>query len=79
MARGYGRCPTGRRCLGRVPNGHWQSSTFIAALRAEKITAPFLLEGAVNAEAFLAYLPPYSPDLNPMKMAFAKLKATCDK
>ena len=116
MARGYGRCPTGRRCLGRVPHGHWQSSTFIAALRAEKITAPFLIEGAVNAEVFTAYLekvlcpelragdivildnlsthkiagvdalisacgasvrylPPYSPDLNPIEMAFAKLKA----
>lgn len=116
MARGYGRCPKGRRCLGRVPHGHWQSSTFIAALRAEKITAPFLIEGAVNAEVFTAYLaqvlcpelragdivildnlsthkvagvatlisacgasvrylPPYSPDLNPIEMAFAKLKA----
>ncbi|MBC7369159.1 MAG: transposase, partial [Undibacterium sp.] len=90
--------------------------TFIAALRAEKITAPFLIEGAVNAEVFTAYLekvlcpalrpgdivildnlsthkvaggsalitacgasvrylPPYSPDLNPIEMAFAKLKA----
>ena len=99
-----------------MPHGHWQSSTFIAALRVEKITAPFLIEGAVNAEVFTAYLekvlcpelrtgdivildnlsthkvagvaalicacgasvrylPPYSPDLNPIEMAFAKLKA----
>jgi transposase len=116
MARRYGRSPRNRRCLARVPHGHWQSSTFIAALRPEKITAPFLIEGAVNAEVFTAYLekvlcpelrpgdivildnlsthkvagvsaliaargasvlylPPYSPDLNPIEMAFAKLKA----
>lgn len=116
MARLYGRCPKGRRCVASVPHGHWQSSTFIAALRAESITAPFLIAGAVNAEVFTAYLPqvlcpelragdavildnlsthktpsvaelisaqgasvrylpPYSPGLNPIEMAFAKLKA----
>ena len=48
MARFYGRCPKGRRGVASVPHGHWQSSTFIAALRAERITAPFLIEGAVN-------------------------------
>ena len=116
MARLYGRCPKNQRCVASVPHGHWQSSTFIAALRAESITAPFLIEGAVNAEIFTAYLekvlcpelqrgdvvildnlsthkiptvaalvsargatvrylPPYSPDLNPIEMAFAKLKS----
>jgi transposase len=116
MARLYGRCPRGRRCVGALPQGHWQTSTFIAALRAERITAPFLIEGAVNAEVFLAYLrqvlcperrvgdlvildtlsthktagvaelisahgarvrylPAYSPDLNPIELAFAKLKS----
>ena len=99
-----------------MPCGHWQSSTFIAALRVGSITAPFLIPGAVNAEVFTAYLtqilcpelregdvvildnlsthkiarvstliaacgasvrylPPYRPDLNPIEMAFAKLKA----
>jgi len=116
MARLYGRCPKNLRCVASVPHGHWQSSTFIAALRAESISAPFLIEGAVNAEVFTAYLaqvlcpelrcgdvvildnlsthkianvgalisargatvrylPPYSPDLNPIEMAFAKLKS----
>ncbi len=115
MARLYGRAPVGRRCVAAVPHGHWQSSTFIAALHQEKITAPFLIEGAVDAEVFTAYLqhvlcpelhtgdvvildnlsthkmacvaelittcgaevrylPPYSPDLNPIELAFAKLK-----
>jgi transposase len=56
MARLYGRSPTHQRCAASVPHGHWQSSTFIAALRAESIAAPFLIEGAVNAEVFTAYL-----------------------
>ena len=56
LARLYGRCPRGQRCVGAIPHGHWQTSTFIAALRTERITAPFLIEGAVNAEVFTAYL-----------------------
>jgi transposase len=31
------------------------------------------------AGAWLLYLPPYSPDLNPIEMAFAKLKAAFRK
>ena len=56
ICRGYGRSQTHQRCVASVPHGHWQSSTFIAALRAESIAAPFLIEGAVNAEVFTAYL-----------------------
>ena len=56
MARHRGRCPMGQRCLSAVPHGHWQSSTFIAALRHESIEAPFLIEGPVDAEVFTAYL-----------------------
>lgn len=116
LARLYGRSPRGERCLSAVPHGHWQTSTFIAALRHEQVAAPFLVEGPVDAEVFtvylqqvlcpclqpgdtlildnlathkiqrvgqmlsdrgvgLRYLPPYSPDLNPIELAFAKLKA----
>ena len=116
MARHHGRGPIGQRCLSAVPHGHWQSSTFLAALRHTSIAAPFLIEGPVDAEVFtvyleqvlcpqlhegdtlildnlsthkiqnvhrllsacgvgLRYLPPYSPDLNPIELAFAKLKA----
>jgi transposase len=32
-----------------------------------------------NAGAFLLYLPPYSPDPNPIEQAFAKLKALSEK
>ena len=33
MARHHGRGPMGQRCLSAIPHGHWQSSTFITALR----------------------------------------------
>jgi transposase len=115
MARLRGWSPRGRRCLGKVPHGHWQTSTFIAALRIDRIDAPFLIEGSANMDVFKAYaekilcpelaegdvvildnlcihktptverlvlergatlrfLPPYSPDLNPIELAFSKLK-----
>lgn len=116
MARRHGRSRIGQRCLGVIPHGYWQSSTLLAALRHESVEAPFLIEGAVDAEVFtvylervlgpqlragdtlildnlsthkiqnvrrllsprgvnIRYLPPYSPDLNPIEQAFAKLKA----
>jgi transposase len=116
LARLYGRSRRGERCRSAIPHGPWQSSTFLAALRHEQVTAPFLVDGPLDAEVFLAslqqvlvpglqtgdplildnlathkvqgvapllrakgvelrYLPPYSPDLNPIEPAFAKLKA----
>lgn len=115
MTRLYGRSERGQRCLAAVPHGHWQSATFIAALRHDRLTAPWLLDGPMDGPAFLTYLrevlgpelapgdmvicdnlathkvkgvqstiaatgasllylPAYSPDLNPIEMAFAKLK-----
>jgi len=115
-ARRYGRAPRGQRALDAVPHGHWKTTTVVAALRADGITAPLVLDGAINGESFLAYvrqflapalrpgdvlvmdnlpshkvagvreaieaagatlryLPPYSPDLNPIEQVFAKLKA----
>src|SRR5471030_1270683 len=56
MARRYGRSPVGQRCQSAEPHGYWQSSTFLAALRHDRITAPFFIEGAVDAEVFTAYL-----------------------
>lgn len=116
MARLRGRAPRGQRCVAPVPHGHWQTTTFVGALRATGMTAPMVLDGAMDGAAFelyvrevlaptlepgdivvmdnlpahkrsqiraaieavgaqLMYLPPYSPDLNPIEMAFAKLKA----
>lgn len=56
LARLYGRSPIGRRCLGRVPHGHRQTTTIIAALRWDRIDAPFLIEGSANREVFVAYV-----------------------
>lgn len=116
MSRLYGRSLKGERCFDTLPHGHWNASTFVAALRYDPITAPLLLDGAMNGAAFLAYveqplvptleagdvvicdnlashrvsgvrqaiesagasllyLPPYSPNLNPIEMAFSKFKA----
>ena len=120
MARLCGRAKRGRRCCSPVPYGHWKTTTFTAALRQHGLTAPMVLDGAMNAEAFhayveqilaptlrrgdivvmdnlpahrgkdirtaveragavLLYLPPYSPDFNPIENAFAKLKALLRK
>ena len=120
MTRQRGRCPRGERLIGAVPHGHWKTSTFVAALRVTGLTAPLVLDGAMNGEAFrayveqilaptlsprnivvmdnlachkvagvreaieacgasLLYLPPYSPDLNPIEHSFAKLKALIRK
>jgi transposase len=115
MARRYGRARRGRRVVAAVPHGHWKTTTFLAALRHDGLTAPCVFDGAINGERFVAwveqglaptlrrgdvvimdnlpahkvagvreaveargarllYLPPYSPDLNPIEQAFAKLK-----
>lgn len=120
MTRQRGRCPRGERLVASVPHGHWKTSTFVAALRTTGLTAPLVLDGAMNGEAFrayveqilaptlaagdivimdnlgshkvagvreaiegrgatLLYLPPYSPDLNPIEQLFAKLKALIRK
>jgi transposase len=56
MARRYGRAPRGQRLVASVPHGHWQTSTFLAALRRDRISAPYVLDGAVNGETFRAYV-----------------------
>jgi transposase len=120
MARLYGRALCGQRCRAPIPHGHWKTTTFTGALRLKGLTAPMVLDGPMNAAAFLAYieqvlvptltagdvvvmdnlpahkpasvrraieatgalllyLPPYSPDFNPIEMAFSKLKAMLNK
>ncbi len=120
MVRARGRCARGRRLIGKAPFGHWKTTTFVAGLRCNEISAPCVLDGAMDGQGFLTYvetmlvpslsqgdivvmdnlpahkvdgvrklieavnarliyLPPYSPDLNPIEMAFAKLKALLRK
>lgn len=120
MVRHYGRSPRGERLVASVPHGHWKTLTFIAALRIDGLTAPTVIDGAMNGLSFIAYveqvlapslrkgdivfmdnlsthkidgvreaieaagaklryLPAYSPDLNPIEMAFSKLKTALRK
>lgn len=56
MARRYGRAPRGERLVMAVPHGHWKTTTFVAALRLDGLTAPTVVDGAINGELFLAYV-----------------------
>src|ERR1700731_3166621 len=49
-------CRRGQRLYAKVPHGHWKTTTFVAALRHDGITAPFVLDGPINGECFLAYV-----------------------
>lgn len=115
MVRLRGRAPVGERLIDRTPHGHWKTTTLIAALGVEGIRCSTVVDGAINADVFeafvaqvlvpelrpgdvvvldnlsshkrartrrliesagaeLVFLPPYSPDLNPIEMVFAKAK-----
>jgi hypothetical protein len=52
--RGWG--PRGQRLKAKVPHGRWQTMTFLAALRHDRITAPGLIDGPINGETFLIYV-----------------------
>jgi hypothetical protein len=56
MTRRFGRCPRGQRLLAAVPHGHWKTSTFVAGLRHDGITAPLVIDGAMNGAVFRAYV-----------------------
>jgi len=56
MIRAYGRGVEGERVIGRVPFAAWKTLTFVAALRCEGMTAPMVIKGAMNGEAFVAYV-----------------------
>lgn len=52
--RGWGL--RGQRLDARVPHGHWKTLTFIAALRHDRIDAPFVIDGPINGEIFATYV-----------------------
>jgi len=120
MVRLRGRSRRGKRLVDKTPHGHWKTTTFVAGLRSNALTAPCVIDGPMNGDAFLAYveqilaptlksgdivvmdnlsshklpaireaidaagarllyLPPYSPDFNPIEQLFAKLKAALRK
>jgi transposase len=56
MAPLRGWAPKGERLEAKVPHGHWKTSTFLAALRSDRVEAPWLLDGPINGESFLLYV-----------------------
>ena len=56
MVRLNGWNPRGERLVADAPMGRWETVTFIAGLRQTGIVAPMLIKGAMNGEAFLAYI-----------------------
>jgi transposase len=115
MTRWRGRALAGHRLAAQIPHGHYQTSTLIAGVRLSGACAPWLFDGAMDGEMFLAwvrqglvpvlqtgdlvildnlathkvagvreaieaaaarllYLPPYSPDFNPIENMWSKIK-----
>ena len=120
LVKTTGWAPRGERLVDHAPFGHWRTQTFVAALRHDRLDAPWVIDGAMNGATFALYvetqlaptlrrgdvvildnlsshkvpraaevlrdigawflfLPPYSPDLNPIEMAFSKLKTLVRK
>jgi transposase len=82
--RAYGRCRRGLRLRDFTPCGHWQTQTVVATLRPGDVVVldnltlhkqPEVQVAIERVGARLRFLPPYSPDFNPIELAFAKLKA----
>ena len=56
MTQLRGWAPRGKRFVAKVPRGRWRTTTFLAALRLNRIDAPWLLEGPIDGESFRAYV-----------------------
>jgi putative transposase len=56
MAPLRGWAPRGQRLKAKVPHGRWKTMTFLAALRCDRVEAPWLLDGPINGERFRIYV-----------------------
>ena len=56
MATLRGWAPCGTRLTAKVPHGHWKTTTFLAALRYDRIEAPWVLDGPIDGESFTIYV-----------------------
>jgi transposase len=66
MTRRYGWGPKGERLVDSAPHGHWKTTTVVAGLKASGVIAPFVLDGAMTGETFLAYVKEVlAPELEP--------------
>ena len=52
MSRLCGRAPRGDRCRAALPHGHWKTTTLVAGLRLDGLTAPMVINGAMNGKVF---------------------------
>ena len=116
LTRLYARSRRGLRAVAYTPQGHWQTTTLVAAINSERVIAPLVLDGPMDGASFEAYveqllvaalptgsivvmdnlsahrmprvvqlfeqaeiavrfLPPYSPDFNPIEPMWSKVKA----
>jgi hypothetical protein len=66
MTRLRGRARRGARLKAQAPFGRWGTQTFIAGLRSDRLTAPFVIEGPIDRNAFNAYVETQlAPSLQP--------------
>lgn len=56
MARLYGRSERGERVIDHVPQGKWETVTFVAGLRHDGVVVPFVFNGPMTGAMFRAYL-----------------------
>jgi transposase len=56
MAALRGWSPRGERLRAKVPRGRWKTMTFVAALRHDRVEAPWLIDGPINGERFRLYV-----------------------
>jgi hypothetical protein len=56
MAKTSGWSLCGARLVDHVPFGHWNKQTFIAALRHDRLDAPWVIDGPINRELFGLYI-----------------------
>ena len=56
MASLRGWAPRGQRLKAKVPHGRWKTMTFLAALRHDRLEAPWLIDGPINGERFRLYV-----------------------
>jgi transposase len=56
MAPLRGWSQRGQRLRAKVPHRRWKTMTFIAALRHDRVDAPWLIDGPVNGERFRFYV-----------------------
>lgn len=72
MTRTRGRARRGERLIASVPHGHWNTTTFLAGLRNDRIVAPLVLDGPVNGAAFRAWVGQFlGPTLAPGDIVIA--------